>query len=59
MDFKKIYKDEEGNDVFLIATYSKEEIEKMKRKREEKFKRSLEKLKKALAEIERMHKRDE
>jgi hypothetical protein len=38
LDSKRIYKDEEGNDVVLIGTYSKEEIEKMKQEREEKFK---------------------
>lgn len=59
MDLKKIYKDEEGNDVVLIGTYSKEEIEKMKQEREEKFQKSIEKIKKALSEIEKMHKKDE
>jgi hypothetical protein len=50
LDFKKIYKDEEGNDVILIGSYSKEDIEKMKQEREEKFKKAVEKLRELLDE---------
>jgi hypothetical protein len=54
MTERKIFKDEEGNDVVLIASISKEEIEKMKKEREENWRKSLEKVQKAIEEVERL-----
>jgi hypothetical protein len=50
LDFKKIYKDEEGNDVILIGSASEEEIELKMRQQKEKFKKTVEKLREVLYE---------
>ncbi|PLS19488.1 hypothetical protein CVD28_03465 [Bacillus sp. M6-12] len=42
LDKNKTYKDEEGNDVILIASFSKEEIEKQNGKHRERIKKSIE-----------------
>jgi hypothetical protein len=50
LDSKKTYKDEEGNDVILIGSASKEEIELKMRQQKEKFKKTVEKLREILYE---------
>ena len=59
LDFNKIYKNEEGDEVILIGEISKEEAEAKIKQQINETRRVAERLKKVLFENRRIHKKDE